>query len=229
MLKKIVNWLIPVTCVVCRKQTSNAFCEYCLAELPWISNGCIRCANEIVTDYANKECGDCLIDPPLTDRNVTLFYYTFPVDSLITQLKFRKKLSYAYSLGHLLTKEVLKQYHLDNRELPECLLPVPLHKSRLAIRGYNQAVEIARPLKKCLKIPIELRAVKRTKATLAQTLITIEERPKNMQGAFSLVREFNYNHIAIIDDVITSFSTITSLAKTFTPVWCGKDRCMVHC
>ena len=115
----------------------------------------------------------------------------------------------------------------NNRPLPECLVPVPLHNDRLATRGYNQALEIARPLKKLLKIPIKFHAIKRVKATLAQTLVKTNERSGNVKNAFQLHQPLPYKYIAIVDDVTTTFSTVSELALEFRrhgveriDVWC---------
>lgn len=213
MRKIIIDWIIPSRCAVCNIATKLSFCVDCLQELPWLQNTCIRCANEIKIDFAINECGECMIDPPPIDKNITLFSYNFPIDSLITNLKFKNKLAIAYALGELLAINVQQNYELNHEALPQCIVPVPLHPHRLAKRGYNQALEIAKPLKKLLNIPLEMKAIKRIKHTDAQTLIDVSERMGNIKNAFKITTHFPYKHIAILDDVMTTFTTASELAK----------------
>lgn len=224
MLKTIIDWILPITCVVCQRNCPQYFCEGCLLDLPWLINPCEGCSNEIVKFPNLSVCGECMIDPPIFTKNFALFRYDFPIPSLVTQLKFRKKLSLAQAFGYLLLQKIQERYQHDH--LPDYVIPVPLHNNRLSERGYNQALEIARPLKK-LGLSINYREVKRILATRPQTLIEIDDRAKNVKGAFSVANGFECQHVAIVDDVITTFSTVTELAVTLkrhgvqrVDVWC---------
>jgi ComF family protein len=96
---------------------------------------------------------------------------------------------------------------------PDCLIPVPLHPTRLRQRGYNQALEIARPIAARLKIPLEVHAVRRIRATPAQALLPLRERARNVRGAFFARTRFDGRRVAIVDDVMTSGHTANSLAQ----------------
>lgn len=207
---KLLNWLLPNTCLVCSLPTNRHFCPPCFQELPWIVNPCLTCAIEMLPSSLNQ-CGECMIHPPAIDRAIVLFRYQGAIISLINQLKFRKKLLIAQPLGELLANHIPQ---VCQNDLPSLILPVPLHLKRLRARGYNQALEIARPIKKVLGIPIDYKHVKRTKMTAPQTLIEANERALNVRRAFSVVKEFAVDHIAIVDDVTTTFSTVNELAKT---------------
>jgi ComF family protein len=98
-------------------------------------------------------------------------------------------------------------------ELPDCLLPVPLHSSRLRQRGFNQSIEIARVIAKRLQIPIVHDAVIRRRSTESQTGLTAKQRQKNIRGAFDVVGDLAGKHVLIIDDVVTTGSTVNELAK----------------
>ena len=102
---------------------------------------------------------------------------------------------------------------LRTAPLPDCLIPVPLHPTRLRQRGYNQALEIARPLSTRLQIPLEIDAVRRIRATPAQALLPLKERARNVRGAFVARRRFDGQRVAIVDDVMTSGHTANSLAQ----------------
>ena len=88
-----------------------------------------------------------------------------------------------------------------------------MHESRLRQRGFNQSIEISRVLAKKLEIPIEYKAVVRQRSTVAQTGLNAKQRQKNIKGAFNVVRPLNYQHVLIIDDVMTTGATVNELAK----------------
>jgi ComF family protein len=156
-------------------------------------------------------CGECLIDPPVHDKKIVLFRYEFPIPSLIAQLKFQKQLYLGTAFGTVLSKKVVECY--ENDTYPECIIPVPLHPRRLRQRGYNQALEIARSLKKN-GLKIDFTAISRVVATLPQTLIDHNDRQKNVANSFLMANNFKYEHVALLDDVITTGSTINELAST---------------
>lgn len=226
MFTQLINWLIPITCVVCNLQSDENVCMDCKKELPWIINGCRYCANEITLTSHNL-CGECLTSPPPINRNITLFHYKPPIISLITKLKFQGQLRYAQSLGTLLAQKVQQIYENGQLDFPDYIIPVPLHKKRLQTRGFNQALEIAKSVKKKCAIPIDCRSVKRIKFTQPQTLIKKDERQKNLRNAFTMTTNIKAQHIAIVDDVITTFSTISELTNTLRragvqkiDIWC---------
>ena len=100
--------------------------------------------------------------------------------------------------------------------LPEVILPVPLHHVRQWQRGYNQADLLARQLSQWLKIPVKNDLITRTKRTPTQRGLSAKDRRKNLRNAFQLSakhRHFPYRHVALIDDVITTGSTLNETAK----------------
>jgi ComF family protein len=130
------------------------------------------------------------------------------MDHLIQLLKFQGQLAAATLLGNLL-QEMLTQ---RTAPLPEALLPVPLHPKRLAERGFNQALEIARVVSKPLAIPIIARTVQRHRPTPPQVSLNAKARRSNVRGAFRRQQLIQAKHVAIIDDVITTGSTVTEIA-----------------
>jgi ComF family protein len=106
--------------------------------------------------------------------------------------------------------------HIENSitAKPDCIIPVPLHSRRLRERGYNQALEIARPLAKHLNIPIDVTSFRRIKATVPQAMLSYDDRANNIRGAFAINKAISYKHIVVIDDVITTGATITEFCKT---------------
>ena len=96
--------------------------------------------------------------------------------------------------------------------LPARLVPVPLHRNRLRRRGYNQAVELARPLGRALGLPVAPRLCRRQRPTPAQAELTGSDRRRNVRGAFAVAAPVP-RHVAIVDDVVTTGSTVGELAR----------------
>ena len=160
----------------------------------------------------NILCAHCLNNKRhLVDCTTALFNYRYPVNLLVHNIKYHDDLVAAGILGQLLANHL----KTEGVELPECILPVPLHPLRLAMRGYNQALEIARPLSTSLGLPIETTLCKRARYTGPQARLSPIERKRNVHNAFALNRNNKYRHIAIIDDVMTTGSTMRELAKLF--------------
>lgn len=161
---------------------------------------------------ADKICGDCLVNPPLFTRTIALFPYEAPIVTLITALKFRGELCCAEALGTELFLKVTETT-CKNNELPSALIPVPLHARRLRERGFNQSLEIAKPIARRLSIPIDTKSLLRSKHTIAQTGLSALARKRNVAQAFTATRDFRGRSIALIDDVITTGSTIAACCE----------------
>ena len=146
-------------------------------------------------------CGACQKHPPDFDAATALLHYRAPADYLIQRLKFSGELAVAPLLADLLAEKIAAR----TTPLPDCLIPVPLHRARLQERGFNQATELARRLGRRLAVPVEHRLCHRTRHTRPQSLTPTGLRRRNLRGAFSVTGELPVNaHVAIVDDVMTS-------------------------
>jgi ComF family protein len=122
-------------------------------------------------------------------------------------------------LATLLLEHLLR----SNREqLPQLLIPVPLHRKRLQERGFNQAVELARPLSRQLDIPLDFSSCRRVRDTRSQSELHVRERQRNVRGAFKLSGKIEADHVALLDDVVTTGSTVTALAKVLRRTGVGR-------
>lgn len=182
-------------------------CTHCQADLPSLETACLRCARPLST---TGTCGACQQQAPPQDYALSAFRYEAPLDYLIVQLKFHGKLYLAPLLGELIAEYLEQRIH----SLPEGIIPVPLHPSRLRERGFNQALELARPVAARLDLPIYHQAVQRRRNTAIQSQLSPQERKRNVRGAFALRGTFAMRHVAIIDDVLTTGHTVGELAKT---------------
>jgi len=165
-------------------------------------------------------CAACAAGMPrlaLQSRHrLVAFAYSPPVSTLIHWMKFQGNLPAARSLGVLLAESVCESLALPGAVLPDAIVPVPLHRDRLRARGFNQAVEVARPVSRRLDRPLLTRACVRTRATQPQSSLgSAPERRRNVAGAFTLGATLKgLRRVAIVDDVVTTGATAQELART---------------
>lgn len=202
--------LLQQSCILCGSDSAKGLClcQPCLDELPYIEHACKKCGVPTVEETIH--CGACITEMPQNHQTISVLHYHSPVDHLIQKMKYHNQLEIADLLGKLLVRKLLS---LDY-ELPEQIIPVPLHISRLQQRGYNQAVEIARPVSKALNIPLNLTNCIRTRLTEPQVDLSHAERQKNLKNAFDIIHQIGARHVAIIDDVMTTGSTLNELTAT---------------
>jgi len=150
-------------------------------------------------------CGNCLASPPNFDGTLALWLYEFPCDRLVQALKYRACLALAPFFAR----------NFASRPLPtvDLVVPMPLHPRRLAQRGFNQAVEIARVLAKRSRLLHAPRGARRAKDTTAQTELPYEERARNVRGAFACDLDLSGKSVAVVDDVMTTGATLNELAR----------------
>lgn len=228
-IHSIIDWILPSLCILCGYLTRNAYtiCEACQRELPILPHSCQQCAQFLRFSPSQPLiCGYCQKDKPAFDLTHALFPYEPPISQFITRLKFQGKLQYAKTLSELMTLRIQTTWY-NNKPLPDLIIPIPLHKERLQQRGFNQTTEIARPIARALKIPIDNQLVKRIKPTLAQSGLTRDARVKNIAHAFAINKDLSGKTIALLDDVITTGNTVRECAKllkkhgaTRIDVWC---------
>lgn len=216
----IQDCLFPPTCILCGNKgfASRDLCYSCYRQLPGNDNGCGCCAEVLdVSAAAGTLCGRCLSRRPAYDKAYAPFVYQGAVAHLITALKFNARYPNARLLGMLLA-EYLKRH----AELPDRIVPVPLHRSRYAQRGFNQAMEIARTVARELELPLDFSGCLRHRDTPHQTGLPAKQRRKNMKNAFSLVKPVDARHIALIDDVMTTGTTVHELAALYKKAGVGR-------
>jgi ComF family protein len=193
------------------KQSRNV-CAPCARDLPWLALGCRICAIPLIGEAKTANiCGQCAQNKPAYFCVKALFEYKPPVDSFITALKFQQQLLYANFFGAMLGDHLRQEY--QGHVLPELVIPIPLHAQRLRARGFNQALEIARPIAKKLSLPINFNDCKRIRQTAAQSLLPAAERLANVERAFVVKRPFAAKYVAIVDDVITTGHTIAEFSR----------------
>lgn len=203
----ILNYIIPSQCILCAAACPAAFCPDCQAKLiRWQAvDSCPCCA---IPNTQGHRCGNCLKAPPAIDQSFAAFIYTAPISSLIQAAKFAQQWTILPPLGQLLAQQLSK----DNP--PDIFIPLPLHAARLRERGFNQALEIARPIAREFKIKLEIDCLTRQKNTEHQARLSANARWQNMRGAFHYQGDLSGARVALIDDVMTSGASLNAAAKT---------------
>ena len=211
-LTNIQDWLLPRLCPACGDPAGpgRELCPGCEQSLPILRHACPRCAIPYDHPDTQGECGACQRHPPAFTRAVAQYRYAPPVDHFIRALKFHRQLGLARLLGERLAQHLVREPFR-----PDLIIPVPLHGARLRERGYNQALEIARPVARALNVPLEFRSLVRVRATAPQTGMPVKARRKNLRGAFRVRHEAAVRNlrVALVDDVMTTGSTVQAAAQ----------------
>ncbi|MFC4525751.1 ComF family protein [Dyella halodurans] len=202
------RFALPRHCLLCGGPGDDGLdlCRDCAAELPRNRSCCARCALPLALPAAL--CGQCQRRPPPWDAAWVPFRYAWPLDRLESRFKFGADLAAGRVLSTLWLRE------MPAVEPPQLIIPVPLHRSRLRQRGYNQALELARPLARELRLPTRHDLLQRPRATTAQTELGAVSRRRNVHGAFAAKAGAVWpTHVALLDDVMTTGATVHECAR----------------
>lgn len=219
--------LWPARCLVCQAPGAEGLdlCEACSASLPWNRSACGQCAMPLPAPAPDPDgpvetfpqtCGGCLQNstaaarrghpPPLAAVHAACVYAT-PIDRLLPRFKFHHDLA----AGRLLAQLMAEAFAPLSR--PAALVPIPLHRARLRGRGYDQALELARPLACALDLPMLDGALLRARPTEPQSRLDAAQRRRNLKGAFAVRAGAALPaHVVLVDDVMTTGATLHAAA-----------------
>jgi ComF family protein len=135
--------------------------------------------------------------------------YQWPLSKLLTGLKFSKQIPNAQALATIFVKHCLQSLP----DVPQLIIPMPLHKNRYLYRKFNQSIVLAKHICKLGQLDMDTSIISRSKSTSAQTDLSASQRRKNLRNAFYVneanqLRLRDYEHIALFDDVITTGTTM---------------------
>lgn len=209
-------------CILCKQYHNDkmAVCSHCIELMPLLGPGCHHCAYPL-PDTQFLVCGHCIKNPPSFDRAFIKYTFEEPLRTLLHQFKYHNGLYLTSFLSYLIFKSLSSQ-----AEMPQCLIPVPMHPQRIKRRGFNQAAILARSLAKKFKLPCDLFSCQKTLNTKPQAGLDEKQRKINLRSAF-VTHQLPYQHVAIIDDLLTTGNTANELAYTLkksgvkqVDVWC---------
>lgn len=189
------------------KKSSGVLCPECVQKLTPPEYGFCKLCGLPFADGSTSlgPCQACLMKKPDWGSIYFLGSYQELLQELILGLKFHSALFAAPLFGSLLAKHIrAKAGHSY-----DLIVPVPLHPRRLKERGYNQSLELARPIAKRLAVTLEADLLLRTKYSLPQAQLNQTERLKAVKGAFAVKRRLSGEKLLLVDDVMTTGATIT--------------------
>lgn len=201
--------LFPRHCVLCGDTGCDGIdlCADCQDDLPRLGVACVSCGTPLTGEPVFGVCGTCLQVPPAFHETRAALRYRQPVDYLIHQFKFGGDRQLSQLLGRLILCAVGEDCH------PDSLIPVPLHPRRMRSRGFNQSRLLANVLARELGIPVDDRSTRRVRDTATQSELSAERRRINLRDAFECGISLRGQHVAIVDDVMTTGHTANELAR----------------
>lgn len=199
---------LPTVCVFCAQPVHGGrLCAGCRKDLPALGPVCPLCSEPLpISAPIDLCCGRCQQRPPPWSKCRAALPYEWPVDTALKALKFSAQLAYAAAFAEIMLPILKSEF-----AAVDALVPVPLHRWRQALRGFNQAQEICRLLARLTALPIET-APRRVRATAAQSGLGRAARRRNLRAAFALAAPLKCQYPVLIDDVMTTGETCWQLS-----------------
>ena len=199
-----LNLLLPISCAVCRTE-GRFLCAGCELKLPRLERPyCIWCSDR----GREPLCDWCAAAPPTVDGIRAPYVFEGAVRDLVHDLKYRNLRASAPELAGLMA-DCLRRNDLSS----DVLAPVPLHRGAERLRGYNQSLLLCRELAKLADIPMRAGLLRRKRDTPPQVSMgSHDERRRNMVGAFECDADVRGLAVLVIDDVVTTGSTMSACA-----------------
>jgi len=226
---------LPNRCLLCQQrigqmdyeqlfanQVLTGVCQVCLAASLYQHEVCLGCGREIALLQAY--CGKCLKHTP--NVVVAPCSYHQGLGPLIAAIKYQQQCAPLNAITQQLACRIALLIKHGIIRRPQVLIPVPLHPNRLRQRGFNQAWLIAKQLSRLTGIPLDDSCLTRVVDTAPQTGLAGKQRRKNCHGAFQLQAEIPYQRVALIDDVVTTGTTVDEISRLFSAqfvhvqTWC---------
>ncbi|WP_226905481.1 ComF family protein [Legionella antarctica] len=213
---------LPSICILCNQfhKSTLAVCSSCIEFIKPLGPACQHCATPL-PDKDYPVCGQCIQKPPHFDRALVNYRFEEPLRSLLHHFKYNNGLYLSSFLSQIML------HSAQNQSISaQCLIPVPMHSKRLKQRGFNQAALLAKRLARKLNLPYDATTCQKIINTTPQASLNSEQRKKNLHHAFH-AGPLPYEHVILIDDLLTTGCTANELARTIkktgvqkVDLWC---------
>ena len=209
----ILDMIYPPRCPICHDIIDAGYemiCAKCVKMLPVLPDHCCKKCGKPIPELENY-CHDCKVGEHEFTQGVSVFLYDEIMRASIAYFKYLGRREYGKFYAASIWKYRKQALSLWKAEV---IVPVPVHSSRKAVRGYNQAEVIAKELGEYMNLPVVIDAVIRCGKTKAQKELTPEERKKNLQNAFAKGKNpFPWKRVLLIDDIYTTGSTVDAVTR----------------
>ena len=226
MMRHLIEGLaaaLPGQCAVCHAWPAQPLCEACVARFAQPQPRCRRCAIPVAAGL--DQCGRCLGAPPPLDACHAAVSYEFPWSALIANYKFNGQAGWARGFATLMRSAPWVEPALEEADI---VVAMPLSVQRLAERGFNQALLLARAL---AAPKTEARLLLRVRHTAAQAALDRQERLGNVQGAFAVdplrASQLRGKRVVVIDDVMTSGASLYTAAEVLRQAGAARVTALV--
>ncbi len=230
-LRTCVNLLLPAACPWCGALLTVgsdpadicADCQQGIQPLP--ASHCPCCAQPHATrSNTPHHCEDCLRCPPPFSKVHAVGLHAGSLKEAVHRFKYRDNPGLNISLGRLMTTSLAQTLGPFQ---PDLVAPVPLHPRRLRSRGYHQALELARPIARQLRVPLAAQLLQRVKTTPPQQGQNAADRQRNLRDAFAPGAPLAGEQILLIDDVMTTATTARECARVLREQGAGNVQIAV--
>lgn len=220
----VVDFVLPPRCAGCGAITDvvGQFCHGCWGSLEFLGDdGCARCGQPLEGATAGMTCGACLADPPPFERVRSVIAYGDVARAIVLRFKYQRKVALARTFARYMKPLV------DAAGPDAVLVPVPLHRSRLRSRGFNQSLLVARELARLGGWAVQPALLRRVKATPPLRGMSADSRRRTVSGAFAIGRDAveQGRTIVLVDDVVTTGATAEGCARVLRKA--GAERIML--
>jgi ComF family protein len=226
--REVLQILYPAHCPICHgiAPYHEAICPECRKKLPYIRGKRCRLCGKPVED-SEIYCDDCQKIRHFYQEGMGIFLYDDVMRETMSYLKYKHRKEYGRILGELVYEAAREKIRIWN---PQAIIPVPMHKSKMETRGYNQAEEIARPIAERFGVPLCTDLLFRREKTAAMKDLSAVERRDNMRHAFA-VSDKNAvpKRILLVDDIYTTGATIDACAEALRAAGAGQITFLTVC
>lgn len=219
---------MPGCCWLCRiplTLQNHGICSFCYRSLPAIPPCCPRCG--LPAANIRTECGRCLQNPPPWQALLSVSDYSLPLKHLVNRFKFSRTTALSAMLARLILLKWREQRCDRSLHRPDLILAIPLHQTRQCQRGFNQAGLLAEKLAHWCDCEYLPNGLQRKTAGKPQHQLSAHARKHNLHNIFSLNTQVDKRHIVVIDDVVTTGSTVESASRLLqtaeassVQIWC---------
>jgi ComF family protein len=206
LARPVLDFMLPPRCPGCAGVVAqdHRFCVTCWRELHFLNaRGCNHCGRPLgIQD--GLICAPCLKSPPAYDAVIAGVAYGDIASRVALRLKYARRPGLARTMASIVA---------DRLPRDGLLVPVPLHRWRLWQRGFNQSAAFAKALQQRTGLPVQVDALRRTRATPSLRGLGPGQRQRAVQGAFKAMLRFDGAHVILVDDVLTTGATANACSK----------------